>query len=96
MYGKPVHRGALLQLETPLFCFESTQQFKWSRRERQGSLPPSATLSTLTRVKLDSPSGRVKGGKVVLPAASTPSRPMGIRPQDATLGLHVGKPTQLA
>ena len=52
-------------------------------------------LPTLTRVKLNSSGGRAKGGKVVRSAASTPGRPMGIRPQDATLGLHAGKPTQL-
>ena len=95
MYGKPVRRGALPQLATPLFCFESAQQLKRPRRERQGSLPQLATLSTLTRVKLDSSSGRVKGGKVVRLAASTPGRPMGILPQDAALGLRAGKPTQL-
>ena len=52
-------------------------------------------LPTLTRVKLDNSSGRAKGGKVVRLAASTPGRPMGIRPQDAALGLRAGKPTQL-
>ena len=54
-----------------------------------------ATLSILTRVKVDSSSGRVGGGEVVCPAASTPGRPMGIRPQDTALGLRAGKPTQL-
>ena len=86
MYGKPVRRGALPQLATPLFCFESGQRLKRPHQERQGSLPQLATLSTLTRVKLDSLSGRVKGRKVVFPAASIPSRPMGILPQDAALG----------
>ena len=95
MYGKPARKGALPQLATPLFYFESAQQLKRPRREWQGSLPHLATLSILTRVKLDSSSGRVKGGKVVRPAASTPGRPLGIRPQDAALGLRAGKPTQL-
>ena len=95
MYRKPARKGALPQLATPLFCFESTQQLKRPRREWQGSLPQLATLSILTRVKLDSSSGRVKGVKVVRPAASTPGRPLGIRPQGAALGLRAGKPTQL-
>ena len=95
MYEKPARKGALPQLATPLFCFESAQQLKRPRREWQGSLPQLATLSILTRVKLDSSGGRAKGGKVVRPAASTPGRPMGIRPQDAALGLRAGKPTQL-
>ena len=93
MYGKPVRRGDLPQLATPLFCFESTQQLKCPRRGRKGSLPQLATLSTLTRVKLDISIGRVKGGKVVRPAASAPGRLMGIRPQDAALGLRADKPT---
>ena len=54
-----------------------------------------ATLLTLTRVKLDSSGGCAKGGKVVRLAASTPGRPMGIRPQDAALGLRAGKPTRI-
>ena len=95
MYGKPARKGALPLLATPLLCFESAQELKRPRRERQGSLPQLATLSILTRVKLDSSSGRVESGKVVRPAASTPGRPLGIRPQDATLGLRAGKPTQL-
>ena len=95
MYGKPARKGALRQLAMALFCFESAQQLKRPRQEWQGSLPQLATLSILTRVKLDSSSGRVKGGKVVRPAASTPSRPLGIRPQDAALGLRAGKPTRL-
>ena len=81
LYGKPVRKGALLRSAMPLLCFESTQQFKRPRRGRQGSLPQLATLSTLTRVKLDSSSGRVKGGKVVRPAASTPGRPLGSVPK---------------
>ena len=68
---------------------------KRPRREWRGSLPHLATLPTLTRVKLDSSGGRAKGGKVVRLVASTPGRPMGIRPQDAALGLRAGKPTQL-
>ena len=95
MYGKHVRRGAGQQLATPLLCFESAQQLKRPRREWQGSLPQLATLSILTRVKLDSSSGRVGGGKVVCPAASTPGRPMGVRPQDAALGLRTGEPTRL-
>ena len=95
MYGKPARKGALQPLATPLFCFESAQQFGRPLREWQGSLPHLATLLILTRVRLDSSSGRVKGGKVVRPAASTPGRPMGIRPQDAALGLRAGKPTRL-
>ena len=95
MYGKPARKGALPRLATPLFCFESAQQLKRLRREWQGSLPQLATLSILTRVKLDSSSGRVEGGKVVRPAASAPGRPLGIRPQDAALGLRAGEPTQL-
>ena len=94
MYGKPAHKGALPQLTTPLFYFESAQQLKRLRREWQGSLPQLPTLSILTRVKLDSSGGRAKGGKVVHPAASTPGGPMGIRPQDAALGLRAGKPTR--
>ena len=94
MYGKPARKGALPLLATPLLCFESSQQLKRLRQERQGSLPQLATLSILTRVKLDSSSGRVKGGKVARPAASTPGRPLGIRPQDAALGLRAGKPTR--
>ena len=94
MYGKPARKGALPQLATPLFYFESAQQLKRPRREWQGSLPQLATLSILTRVKLDSSSSCVKGGKVVRPVASTPDRPLGIRPQDAALGLRAGKPTQ--
>ena len=94
MYEKHVRRGALPQLAMPLFCFESTQELKRPRREWRGSLPHLATLPTLTRVKLDSSGGRAKGGKVVRPAASTPGRPMGIRPQDAALGLRAGEPTQ--
>ena len=65
MYGKPVREGALLRLATPLLCFEPAQQFKRPHRERQGSLPPPATLSFLTRVKLDRSSGRAGGGKVL-------------------------------
>ena len=95
MYGKPTRKGALPQLETPLFCFESAQQLKRLRREWQGSLLQLATLSILTRVKLDSSGSRAKGGKVVRPAASTPSRPVGIRPQDAALSLRAGEPTRL-
>src|SRR3954463_2318667 len=86
LYGKPACKGALPRLATPLFCFESAQQLKRPRQEWQGSFPQLATLSILTRVKLDSSGGRVKGGKVVRPAASTPGRPLGIRPQDAALG----------
>ena len=95
MYGKLASQGALPQLATPLFCFESAQQLKRPRREWQGSLPQLATLSILTRVKLDRSSGRIKGGKVVCPATSTPGRPMEICPQDAALGLLAGKPTRL-
>lgn len=95
MYEKHVRRGALPQLAMPLFCFESTQELKRPRRERQGSLPQLSTLSTLTQVRLDSSSGRIKGGNVVRPAASTPGRPMGIHPQDAALGLCADKSTQL-
>ena len=95
MYERPACKGALPQLATPLFCFESAQQLKRPRREWRGSLPHLATLSILTRVELDSSGGHAKGGKVVCPAASTPGRLMGIRPQDAALGLHAGKPTQL-
>ena len=88
MYGKPARKGALLQLATPLFCFESAQQLKRPRREWQGSLPQLATLSILTRVKLDSSSGRVESGKVVRLAASTPGRPLGIRPQGAAAWVY--------
>ena len=95
LYGKLARKGTLPLLATPLFCFESAQQLKRPHREWQGSLPQLATLSILTRVKLDSSGGRVKGSKVVRPAASTPGRPMGIRPQDAAMGLHAGEPTQL-
>ena len=95
MYEKPARKGALPQLATPLFYFESAQQLKRPRREWQGSLPQLATLLILTGVKLDSSSGRVESGKVVRSAASTPGRLMGIRPQDATLGLRAGKPTRL-
>ena len=95
MYGKPARKGALPRLATPLFCFESAQHSKRLRRERQGSLPQLATLSILTRVKLGSSSGRVGSGKVDRLAASTPGRPLGIRPQDASLGLRAGKPTRL-
>ena len=63
MYGKPAREGALPQLATPLFCFESAQQLKQPRREWRGSLPHLATLLILTRVKLDSSSGRVGGGR---------------------------------
>ena len=84
LYEKP-RQGALPRSATPLPCFESAQQLKRPRREWQGSLPQLATLSILTRVKLDSSSGRVKGGKVVRPAASAPSRPLGIHP-----GRHPG------
>ena len=90
MYGEPARKGALPLLATPLLCFESAQQLKRPRHEHQGSLPQLATLSILTRVKLDS-----SGGKVVCPAASAPDRPMGIHPQDTALGLRAGKPTQL-
>ena len=65
MYGKPARTGALPLLATPLTCFESAQQLKRPRRERQGSLLQLAMLLTLTRVKLDSSSGRVESGKVV-------------------------------
>ena len=95
MYGKPARKGAFPQLATPLFCFESAQQLKRPRREWQGSLLHLATPSILTRVKLDSLGSRAKGGKVVRPAASTPVRPLGIRPQDAALGLRADKPTRL-
>ena len=95
MYGKPARKGALPLLARPLLCFESAQQLKRPRRERQGSLPQLATLSILTRVKLDSSSGRIEGGKVVRLAPSTPGRPLGIHPQDAALGLRAGKPTYL-
>ena len=95
MYEKPAHKGALPQLATPLFCFESAQQLKRPRRGWRGSLPHLATLSILTRVKLDSSGGRAKGDKVVRLAASTPGRPMGIRRQDAALGLRASEPTQL-
>ena len=95
MYEKPARKGALPQLATPLFCFESAQQLKRPCRGWRGSLPHLATLSILTRVKLDSSGGRAKGGKVVCPAASTPGGTMGIRPQDAALGLRAGRPTQL-
>ena len=94
MYEEPARKGALPQLATPLFRFESAQQLKRLRRERHGSLPRLSTLSILTRVKLDSSGGRAKGGKVVCLAASTPGRPMGIRPQDAALGLRASEPTQ--
>ena len=83
MYGKPAGKGALTLLATPLPYFESAQQLKRPRRERQGSLPQLATLSILTRVKLDSSSGRVEGGKVVRLAASIPGRLLAIRPQGA-------------
>ena len=83
MYEKPARKGALPQLTTPLFCFESAQQLKRPRQEWQGSLPQLATLSILTRVKLDSSSGRVEDSKVARLAASTPGRPLGIRPQGA-------------
>ena len=83
MYGKPARKGALPQLATPLFCFESAQQLKRPRRGWRGSLPHLATLSILTRVMLDSSGGRAKGDKVVRLAASTPGRPLGIHPQDA-------------
>ena len=94
MYEKPARKGALPRLATPSFCFESAQQLKRPRQEWRGSLLHLATVSILTRVKLDSSGGRSKGGKVVRPAASTPGRPLGIRPQDAALGLRTGKPTQ--
>ena len=91
MYRKPACNGALPLLATPLLFFETAQQPKRPRRERQGSLPQLATLSILTRVKLDSSSGRVGGGEMVRSAAGTPGRPLGIRPQDAALGLRAGK-----
>ena len=96
MYGKPARKGALPLLAMPLPCFESAQQLKRPRRERQGSLPQLATPSILTRVKLDSLGGRVEGGKVVRLAASTPGRPLGIHPRGAALGLRASKPTRLA
>ena len=96
MYGKPACKGALPQLATPLLCFESAQQLKRPRREWQGSISQLATLSILTRVKLDSSSGRVQNGKVARPAAHVPSRPMGIRPQNAVRGFRAGEPTQSA
>ena len=95
MYEKPARKGALPQLATPLFCFESAQQIMRPRRKWQGSLSHLETLSILTRVKLDSSSGRVESGKVVRLAASTPGRPLGIRPQGAALGLRAGEPTRL-
>ena len=73
MYGKPVREGPLLRLAMPLFCFVPAQQFERPRRERQGSLSPLATLSVLTRVKIDRTSGRAKGGKVLRPETSTPT-----------------------
>ena len=94
MYGKPARKGALPLLATPLLCFESTQQSKRPRREQQGSLPQLATLSILTRVKLDNSGGHIRNGKVARPAARVPSKPMGIRPQNAARGFRAGEPTQ--
>ena len=89
MYGKPARTWALPLLATPLLCFESAQQLKRLRRERQGSLPQLATLSILTRVKLDSSGGRVNSSKVVCLAASTPGRLLGIRPQGVVAWVYV-------
>ena len=83
LYEKPARQGAVPRSATPLPCFESAQQLKRLCREWQSSLPRPTTLSILTRVKLDSSSGRVRNGKVAHPAARVPSRPMGIRPQNA-------------
>ena len=88
-------KGPSRDWQRPCSVSSPLNSSKRPRREWRGSLPHLATLPTLTRVKLDSSGGRAKGGKVVRPAASTPGRPMGIRPQDAALGLRAGKPTQL-
>ena len=93
MYEKPARKGALPQLATPLFCFESAQQLKRPRREWRGSLPQLATLSILTRVKLDSSSGHVESGspgrKHTRQAIRDPSS------RCRGLGLRAGKPTRL-
>ena len=94
LYEKPARQGALPQLATPLPCFESAQQLKRLRREWQSSLLRSATPPILTRVKLDSSSGRLWNEKVACPAARVPSRPMGIRPENAAKGFHAGKPSR--
>ena len=87
-------KGPSRNWQRPCSVSSPLNSSKRPRRKWRGSLPHLATLPTLTRVKLDSSSGRAKGGKVVCPTASTPGRPMGIRPQDAALGLRVGGPTQ--
>ena len=94
LYEKPACQGALPRSATPLPCFETAQQLKRLRREWHSSLPRSTTLSILTRIKLDSSSGCVQNGKVARPAAHVPSRPMGIRPQNAARGFRAGEPTQ--
>ena len=81
LYGKPACQGALPQSATPLPCFESTQQLKRLRREWQSSLPRSTTPLILTRVKLDSSSGRIQNGKVARPAACVPGWPWGSVPK---------------
>ena len=93
MYGKPARKGASRDWQPLCSVLSPLNSSKLPRREWRGSLPHLAMLLTLTRVKLDSSGGRAKGGKVVCPAASTHGRPMGIRRQDAALGLRAGKPT---
>ena len=81
LYEKPARQGALSRSATPLPCFESAQQLKRLRQEWQSSLPRPTTLSILTRVKLDSSSGRVRNGKVAHPAARVPGWPWGSVPK---------------
>ena len=81
LYEKPARQEALPRSATPLPYFESAQHLKRLRREWQSNLPRPTTLSILTRVKLDSSSGRVQNGKVARPAARVPDWPWGSVPK---------------
>ena len=85
MYGRPARKGTPHDWQRLCSVSSRLNSSKLPRREWWGSLPHLATLLTLTRVKLDSLSGRAKGGKVVCLAASTPGRLLGIRPQGAAV-----------
>ena len=93
MYGKPARKGAPHDWQRLCSVSSLLNSSKLPLREWRGSLPHLAMLLTLTLVKLDSSGSRARGGKVVYPAASTPGRPMGIRPHDTALCLRAGKPT---
>ena len=78
---KTCTQGGPPAIGNALVLFRAAQQLKWSRREWRGSLPHLATLSILTRVKLDSSSGCVQNGKVAHLAARVPGRPWGSVPK---------------